>query len=293
MKVVFAFLWFPVAYLTRFVFYLLLEPQINPLKHFPVVTVSHKLLLPLVPAVSSATGLNEGTVFLLIACIPGVFGFIAWELKENWRLYAANRSERIPSAVLGHHGETMRGLLRPGFHSGTVPKAYARIRREIRDAELAGRPAVIGKWEHEIEQIGVAVQAAIDREFLPLLMLDESWTSLRPQVQEVQVHVQSIVVLLTISGDTAHVELSFRHDEGTISATIHAIGWLHQLTSHQLKTLGIALSLLGELFAAKWVVTKTAGLEMFHVQLHPRRWEEHVHYWQTLPFRQSSTSTSN
>jgi len=34
------FFWFYVAYITRFVINLLIEPQINPIKHFPVVTVS-------------------------------------------------------------------------------------------------------------------------------------------------------------------------------------------------------------------------------------------------------------
>ena len=51
---------------------------------------------------------------MIFTGIPGIFGFLAWELKENWRLYAANRPPRLKPVVLGHHGETMRGLLRPG-----------------------------------------------------------------------------------------------------------------------------------------------------------------------------------
>ena len=35
----------------RFVFYLLVEPQVNPVKHFPVVTVSHKVIWPMVPQI--------------------------------------------------------------------------------------------------------------------------------------------------------------------------------------------------------------------------------------------------
>ena len=38
-------LWFFVAYVLRFAVNVLIEPQINPIKHFPVVTVGHKLLL--------------------------------------------------------------------------------------------------------------------------------------------------------------------------------------------------------------------------------------------------------
>ena len=33
------------AYVLRFAVNVLLEPQFNPIKHFPVVTVGHKLLL--------------------------------------------------------------------------------------------------------------------------------------------------------------------------------------------------------------------------------------------------------
>ena len=39
--------WVVVAYLVRIYVNLLIEPQVNPIKHFPVVTVSHKVILPL------------------------------------------------------------------------------------------------------------------------------------------------------------------------------------------------------------------------------------------------------
>src|SRR5207302_8271742 len=44
--------WFYIAYFIRFAINLLVEPQINPIKHFPVVTVSHKIVLPNAPAVA-------------------------------------------------------------------------------------------------------------------------------------------------------------------------------------------------------------------------------------------------
>ena len=37
-------------------------------------------------------------------------------------------------AAIGSHGETVRGLLQPGFHSGTVPRLYARLRAAERRA---------------------------------------------------------------------------------------------------------------------------------------------------------------
>jgi hypothetical protein len=87
--------------------------------------------------------------------LPGLAGFLVWELKENRRIYAANHaganpvghdtarieavrrsdlsSTPIEPAVIGSHGETMRGMLRRGFHSGTLPKAFDRLRRVLRE----------------------------------------------------------------------------------------------------------------------------------------------------------------
>src|SRR5262249_2346914 len=124
LKVILGCVWFPIAYVVRFAFNLLIEPQVNPVKHFPVVTVSHKVLFTSLIPGSNPTGISEAALGAIFTGVPGIFGFLAWELRENWRLYEANRPRTLTPVVLGHHGETMRGLLRPGFHSGTVPKQF-------------------------------------------------------------------------------------------------------------------------------------------------------------------------
>ena len=81
----------------------------NPIKHFPVVTVSHKMILPmtdqllhaangwLAPRLGAvaANAIVGPTVLLL----PGVFGFLVWELKENFRLYAQNRDVNVGAVM--------------------------------------------------------------------------------------------------------------------------------------------------------------------------------------------------
>ena len=53
-KGVLGLVWGMLTYVFRFIINLLVEPQINPIKHFPVVTVSHKLVLAsVVPAMVS------------------------------------------------------------------------------------------------------------------------------------------------------------------------------------------------------------------------------------------------
>jgi hypothetical protein len=174
MKAVLGLFWSAVAYVLRFCVNLLIEPQINPIKHFPVVTVSHKLLLPLYPylggifAMHMEKELAFTTATLLIWCIPGIFGFLVWELRENWRLYAANRPKGLQPMIIGSHGETMGRLLRSGFHSGTIPKLFAKLRRAERKARKSGDWKTVRKHLHSFEHIEILVRRYVERDFLAL-----------------------------------------------------------------------------------------------------------------------------
>nr|WP_207168377.1 sulfite exporter TauE/SafE family protein [Thiocystis violacea] len=151
----------------------LVEPQINPIKHFPVVTVAHKILLPFLPMITrflvelldpvAPKWVALPFVTLTVLLLPGLGGFLVWELKENWKVYAANHGALQPElglgrglralrrtdlpeaplepAILGSHGETMRACLRRGFHSGTLPKAFDRLRAVLRTQIRTGTEA--------------------------------------------------------------------------------------------------------------------------------------------------------
>ena len=142
----------------------LVEPQINPIKHFPIVTIAHKVMLPFLPWVTGLMadllepvlpkwiGLPFVTLTMLL--LPGLAGFLVWELKENWKIYAANhgtltpeiglggglhvvRRDELPDlplepAIVGGHGETLHDFFRRGFHTGTLPKAFDRLRSVLR-----------------------------------------------------------------------------------------------------------------------------------------------------------------
>ncbi len=141
--------WFPVSYITRLYIVVLIEPGFNPLKA-PISILAAKFVYPIIVALEVqqhltpwlepvfgpivAPALSIGTLWLL----PDAFGFLFWEMKENWRLYRANRPTTLEPAMVGPHGETMVRLLKPGFHSGTLPRSYAQLRKAERAALETG-----------------------------------------------------------------------------------------------------------------------------------------------------------
>ncbi len=174
-KAVLGLFWGVVAYLVRIYLVLLVEPQLNPIKHFPVVTVAAKLLLPVVlvlPGIIAAPirpyvgrviadSFAATTVFFL----PGVFGFLVWELRSNWRLYAANRPATLRPLAVGNHGETVVRFLRPAFHSGTLPKRFARLRQAMK----AGRDRAAAKHREALHHVEEAMHRLVERDFAGLL----------------------------------------------------------------------------------------------------------------------------
>ena len=246
-KALLGLIWFPIAYVTRFVFYLLVEPQVNPVKHFPVVTVSHKVIWPMVPQLAEWTGQTPWTVGMFVNGVPGIFGFIAWELKENWRLYAANRAPALAPVMIGSHGESMRGLLRPGFHSGTVPKLHRKARRAL----AAGDRARAARLRHDIDHAAEGVYRFAARELVPLLAGSRAWGGAAVEVAAVRFGVQRAEVEFAAPalGRDPFV-LAFENVGGLIEATVARVGWADKLTDAQRAELVFALRGLLDMGAA-------------------------------------------
>lgn len=233
-KVALAFVWFPVAYLWRFAFYLLIEPQVNPVKHFPVVTVSHKLLLPMVGPIADSTGLGLGVVGGVIWGIPGIFGFSVWELKENWRLYAANRPKRLRPLAIGHHGETVYGLLTPGFHSGTVPAAFEKARAALLRERHTGRPGKVRKAVDELHHAEEAVRDLVARELLAVAHTAAAWAEVKATTGEVHLGLQRVTAEVLFAGHEQNpTVIEFARLNGAIVGRVTADGALDRLTADQ------------------------------------------------------------
>jgi hypothetical protein len=240
-KLVFGLVWFVITYVVRFAVNLLIEPQINPIKHFPVVTVSHKVLLPFVGNFASLLRIDYATAFTIVAAIPGVFGFLAWELMSNWRLYRANRSRRLTAQIVGHHGESVAGLLRPGFHSGTVPKLFAQLRQAEQQALVTGSRRLVRKRRLELEHVEEAVAHLIERELLWFLHASRRWHHQPIELGHITLDTTRIRMELTGPADSEPLWLAFEEQAGWLVARIEQPGWLPRLNEPQRAALADAL----------------------------------------------------
>ena len=248
-KAVLGFVWFFVNYVIRFCVNLLVEPQVNPIKHFPVVTVSHKILLPLTPLLQSALAGPLGSAWAIaiaptvILLTPGVFGFLVWELKENWRLYAANRPRQLQPVPIGHHGETLIQFLRPGFRSGTIPKLYAKLRRADRKALYTENLKAVAKQLEGLHHASESVRRFVDRELLALLHESRSWADRTITTGEIRLGCNRILIELycpDLAEDS--MWLAFEEQSGWLVAETYHRGWADGLAYGRRHALASALA---------------------------------------------------
>jgi hypothetical protein len=275
-KAVLGVVWSFISFVLRIYINLLIEPTLHPLKHFPVVTVAHKMFLPFLVILAEFMlklfrpylGMYLAGVFtgFNIFFLPGIFGFLVWELKENWRLYAANRHPSIGSAIVGSHGETIPRLLRPGFHSGTLPRLFRRMRRleqmPVSFRRFSLRRATRGQLEHVEED----VHRFIDRELIHLLELCSVWQGFGLRCGHI--HAASNSLQINIECDRLSdqpVQMVFQEQSGWIVASIGGPGWLPFASGQQLRSLENAL----EGFYRK------AGIDLVREQIE----ENFVHSW--------------
>jgi hypothetical protein len=243
-------IWFFITYVLRLYVNLFVEPTINPIKHFPVVTVAAKILLPFIPSMISTitdiakplmgSGAAKGFAGFTVLVLPGLAGFLVWEFKENWRLYRATRARILQPLVVGHHGESVARLLRPGFHSGTIPKLFTKLRRAAwRDDEAAVARAKEGL--HHVEE---AVTKFALRQFASLLAAVPAFLAGDVAVSHVHIASNRIDIVLTCpSIDPAPTTLRIELAGRWLVASIPTRGWFAKVTDpHRKKILEMALA---------------------------------------------------
>ena len=136
----------------------------------------------------------------------------------------------------------MRGLLRPGFHSGTVPKLY----RKLRKADHRGNRAAATRRHHDLQHAAEGVRRFLERELIPLLGCDPAWSGLA--VREVRFGCQRTVVEFD---GAIRFAVAFENRDGRISASVEAS--LESLAIPQREALVAALSGAFDMGAAEFL----------------------------------------
>ncbi len=255
-------LWFPIAYIIRFYTLVLIEPMLNPLK-LPLSILAAKVIYPglamlgvwtisgwgfsspyvdqLAPFLTYPVAwlLVIGTLYLS----PDAIAYLAWELRENWRLYRANRGKAVGPAAIGAHGETVRGLLHPGFHSGTVPRLYARLRAAERRAAQTRNWDRARAYRHEVEEVAGRVQGFLEREMLLILKSSSAWQEQAVSAGPVSLSTNRIRFELEhLDHPAAPVEFEVEHRRGWLVAGIREPGWLEALRPEQRRVFASCLA---------------------------------------------------
>jgi len=241
--------WFLIAYVLRLYVDLFIEPTTNPIKHFPVVTVAAKIMIPVIPSilsgVTSATkgllgpGLAAGFATFTVLVLPGLAGFLVWELKENWKLYRASRPATLEALGIGHHGESMVGFLRPGFHSGTIPKLFTRLRR----AAWRGDEKGIAKQHEGLHHVEEAIAKFVDRQLVSMLVEVEAFRASDVALSRIEIGSNRVQMTIACpSVGSAPATIRFELQSGWIVGGLAEPGWITQLDAAQRRIFEIALA---------------------------------------------------
>jgi hypothetical protein len=255
--------WSVISYVLHFYVVVLIEPGFNPIK-MPLSILFAKIVYPLfLPGVGplawmqpdpDASFLVKAFIWSTIWLLPDALTFLCWELKENWRLFAANRPATIEPVMVGSHGETMRQLLELRFHSGTVPRLYARLRAAERLAAETGNWQPVRSYRRSLEQVGRSVERFFDRNLVTLLRQSPNWKEAPLSVNEVHLTVNAIYVTLAHEHYPGRpLVLVLREVEGWLTACVLEHGWAQNLGQDQLLPLRNALLMVYKLAAVDLV----------------------------------------
>jgi len=263
-------LWYPVAWLARFYLVVLIEPGFHPLKA-PISILAAKFIYPFVlpqmPELAKQLEPGLGPVLAYVIAslmvlptvwlLPDLFGFLFWEMKENWHMYRANREKLLRPVSVGPHGETVRQLLQPGFHSGTVPRLFARLREAERRAIRTGNWRTARAWRRSLADVEQTIRRLVERELIKLLHESMRWRGEPVRVGKVMLTPTRIGIELLQGEGARPVRLEWEDRAGWLVASIRQLGWLETLTNMQRQDVTTALAGL----------YKLAGIDLVEEQL--------------------------
>jgi hypothetical protein len=270
-RAVLGVLWFPFRYVFRLYFLVLIEPSLNPLK-LPLAILATKffymipgylglvvlgseaqaeLIDQLIPSLGRVPALLLFYVgiYPTLWLLPSAVAFLVWELRGNWRLFRANRPVQLRPEVVGHHGEGVLQLLKPGAHSGTVPRLFGRLRQAERAAYRTGDWRAARACRQELREVARSVQVFVEREFVALLHRSRCWPEPQPQAPRPFRVAQVVLSCARIRIELGHADfpeesawIALEEQSGWLVAGVQEAGWIRHLTVAQRRALASALA---------------------------------------------------
>src|SRR5262249_15922089 len=154
--------------------------------------------------------------------------FLFWEMRENWKLYRANRPVTLKPAAVGPQGETVRGLLHLGFHSGTVPRLFGRLRAAERQAARSDEWRFARTHRQALSGVEEAGRGLGKGELAAVVKRRPVWGGEKLSVGPVRLGTNRIRIELLLDGSAAAV-LEFEDRSGWLVAGWADPGWLAAL----------------------------------------------------------------
>jgi len=145
--------------------------------------------------------------------------------------------------MVGHHGETVLRLMKPGFHSGTLPKLYNKLRRAERKGYRYGQWRKARKLREEIHHVEASVRHFVERELLVLLNTTRGWQAGAVEVGELEAGSNRIRLELgcaALGGPS--LVLQFEEQSGWLLAHVARPGWLAKVSPEEVRVLRTALA---------------------------------------------------
>jgi hypothetical protein len=133
--------------------------------------------------------------------------------------------------------------MRPGFHSGTIPKIYAKLRKAERRAYRPRQSKTAHTQREALHHVEECIRHFIDREFVTLLRESKSWGSRNIAVGAIALGSDKVRIQVCCPdlGKTGFW-IAFEEQAGWLIAGIPRPGCLYALSQGQARALRTALA---------------------------------------------------
>ena len=202
------------------------------------------LLSPWPPSSNPLTGSGSRTGFagFTVLVLPGSGRFPRLGAPGELAALPRHTPRTLQPILVGHHGETdRRASSAPGFHSGTIPKLFTKLRR----AAWQHDTRAAAKAKESLHHVEEAVTKFVERQFASLLAAVPAFGATDIYVSHVHIASNRIDISLACpsispTATTLRIELAGKW----LVAGIPTPGWFAKIDSPQRRAI-LALALAG------------------------------------------------